>query len=71
MRKIVLVLLSVIMTIPLYSRVIKTNKKVQRALPQKLPRLEEPVYINTFGADHRFGPITQHSNRDGHFFFNY
>ena len=68
MRKIVLVLLSVIMTIPLYSRVIKTNKKVQRALPQKLPRLEEPVYINTFGADHRFGPITQHSNRDGHFF---
>ena len=68
MRKTVLVILSMLLAIPLFSRAIKTNKKAIRALPQKLPRLEEPAYINTFGADHRFGPITQYSDRDSDFF---
>ena len=64
MRKSVIVLLSVLVAAPLFARAIHTNKKVSRSLPKKLPRLQEPVYLNTFGADHRFGPATQYSNRD-------
>ncbi len=67
MKKSVIIFLSLMVVMPIFGRAIHTNKKVMKSLPKKMPKLQEPVYINTFGADHRFGPKVQHSSRDDHF----
>ena len=67
MKKSVIIFLSLMVVIPIFGRTIHTNKKVMKSLPKKMPKLQEPIYINTFGADHRFGPKVQHSSRDDHF----
>ena len=64
MKKTVIVFMAMLIAIPLFGRTMKTSKKAIRQLPKKMPRLQEPVYLNTFGADHRFGPAVQHLNRD-------
>mgnify|MGYP000025257523 FL=1 len=64
MKRSVMIVLALLVAVPVFGRVKMTNKKVVRELPKKLPRVQEPVYLNTFGADHRFGPAVQHSNRD-------
>ena len=56
--------LVLLIAIPVQGRVKKYNKKVVRDIPKKMPRVHEPVYLNTFGADHRFGPQVSYSNRD-------
>jgi hypothetical protein len=57
-----MIVLALLVAVPVFGKVKKTNiknkKEVVRELPKKLPRLQEPVYLNTFGADHRFGPQT-------------
>ena len=67
MKKSVIIFLSLMVVMPIFGRAIHTNKKVMKSLPKKMPKLQEPIYINTFGADHRFGPKVQHSSRDDHF----
>ena len=64
MKRSVMIVLALIVAVPLFGRAIHTGKSVAKTPPKKLPTLVEPAYINTFGADHRFGPITQHSGRD-------
>ena len=64
MKKAVIIVLALMLAIPVFGRSIRTNKKVSKTLPKKLPRLVEPFYINTSGGDHIFGPITTYSNRD-------
>ena len=64
MKKIVMTFLALLIAMPVQGRVKKTNKKVVREIPKKMPRVHEPVYLNTFGADHRFGPKVNYSNRD-------
>ena len=64
MKKIVMIVLTLLVAMPTQGRVKKNNKKANREIPKKLPRLHEPVYLNTFGADHRFGPKVEYSNRD-------
>ena len=66
MKKAVMIVLVLMIAIPVFGRAIQTNKKVSKTLPKKLPRLVEPLYINTSGGDHTFGPITTYSNRDDH-----
>ena len=56
--------LVLLIAIPVQGRVKKYNKKVIREIPKKMPRVHEPVYLNTFGADHRFGPKVDYSNRN-------
>ena len=59
-----MIVLTLLVAMPAQGRVKKNNKKANREIPKKLPRLHEPVYLNTFGADHRFGPKVEYSNRD-------
>ena len=59
-----MIVLTLLVAMPTQGRVKKSNKKANREIPKKLPRLHEPVYLNTFGADHRFGPKVEYSNRD-------
>ena len=56
--------LALLIALPVQGRVKKNNKKAIREIPRKMPRVHEPVYLNTFGADHRFGPKVDYSNRD-------
>ena len=63
MKKIVMTVLALLVAMPVQGRVKKNNKKAIREMPRKMPRVHEPVYLNTFGADHRFGPKVNYSNR--------
>ena len=56
--------LALLVAMPVQGRVKKNNKKAIREMPRKMPRVHEPVYLNTFGADHRFGPKVDYSNRN-------
>ena len=64
MKKIVMIVLTLLVAMPIQGRVKKNNKKANREIPKNMPRVHEPVYLNTFGADHRFGPKVEYSNRD-------
>lgn len=64
MKRVAIISLAIMLAVPLAGRAIKTNKKVSKALPKKMPFAQEPAYINTSGGDHTFGPITTYSNRD-------
>ena len=64
MKKIVMIVLTLLVAMPIQGRVKKNNKKANREIPKKMPRVHEPVYLNTFGADHRFGTKAEYSNRD-------
>ena len=64
MKKIVMTVLALLIALPVQGRVKKNDKKAIREIPRKMPRVHEPVYLNTFGADHRFGPKVNYSNRD-------
>ena len=64
MKKIVMTVLALLIALPVQGRVKKNNKKAIREIPKKMPRVHEPVYLNTFGADHRFGPQVDYSNRN-------
>ena len=64
MKRSVMIILALLVAVPVFGRLKISNRKVVRELPKKLPRLQEPVYLNTFGADHRFGPAVQYSDRD-------
>ena len=68
MRKAVMIGLALMLSIPVFGRSIRTNKKAEKTPPMKLPRLVEPAYINTHGGDHPHGPITRHVSRDSEFF---
>ena len=64
MRKIVISLMLVSLSAPIFGiGKQKLDKKVDRS-PTKMPRISEPAYSNTFGPNHRFGPITTYPRRD-------
>ena len=65
MKRSVIIVLTLLIAIPLFGRARHTGKSVVKMPPKKLPVMHEPAYINTFGADHRFGPITHHSGNSG------
>ena len=66
MKRLVMIVLALLIAIPLFGRGARhTGKSVAKMPPKKLPVKDEPAYINTFGADHRFGPITHHSGNSG------
>ena len=65
MKKYVTIFLSLVIAVSSFAADIKKEKIRSKSKDTKLPRLQEPIFINnTLGPDHRFGPITQYSNRD-------
>ena len=65
MKRSVMVVLAILIAVPLFGRARYTGKSVVKTPPKKMPIITEPAYINTFGADHRFGPITHHTGNSG------
>ena len=65
MKRSVMVVLAILIAVPLFGRARYTGKSVVKTPPKKMPTITEPAYINTFGADHRFGPITHHTGNSG------
>ena len=65
MKRSVMVVLAILIAVPLFGRARYTGKSVVKKPPKKMPTITEPAYINTFGADHRFGPITHHTGNSG------
>ena len=44
MKKIVMIVLTLLVAMPIQGRVKKNNKKANREVPKKMPRVHEPVY---------------------------